>query len=59
MFSQQIENLNDVTLYYGKDLYGEERLNLKNNFSEVFYQSHDDWNHTKGNTLPDRKTISS
>ncbi len=37
------ENLNGITLYYGRDLYGEERLNLKDNYKSIFYQSNFDW----------------
>lgn len=40
------ENLNDITLSTGKDLYGD-RLNLMNNYSNVLYETHDDWNEGK------------
>lgn len=41
------ENLNDIVLESGKELYGKSRLNLKGNFSDVVYQLHDDWNNDR------------
>lgn len=42
------ENLNDITLNTGEDLYGS-RLSLKDNYKEVSYQLHSDWDWDKNN----------
>lgn len=42
------ENLNDITLNTGEDLYGS-RLSLKDNYKEVLYQLHEDWDWGKNN----------
>lgn len=42
------ENLNGITLATGNDLFGD-RLHLKDNYIDVTYQLHNDWNNNKGN----------
>lgn len=42
------ENLNGITLKNGNDLYGN-RLHLKEDYIDVTYQLHSDWNYEKGN----------
>ncbi|MEG1557629.1 MAG: hypothetical protein RR368_04250 [Oscillospiraceae bacterium] len=43
------ENLNDINLTVGEDLYGEKRLNLRGNINKTEYQLHEDWDWAKGN----------
>jgi len=41
------ENLNGITLTKGEDLYGTNRLKLKDNFYDIVYQLHNDWDYDK------------
>lgn len=38
-----LECLNDIDISTGNELYGSERLNLKNNYVNVMFQNHADW----------------